>query len=191
MVEPRDTNEQYNIEIVNVVASTGIGQEINLNQATLALEGADYDPKRFPGLVYRTKDPKTAALLFRSGKIVCTGAKSIDDVYRGLEKVFQSLRNIGIDVKGTPEIKVQNIVASADLHSVLNLNAIAIGLGLENIEYEPEQFPGLVYRLSEPKVVVLLFGSGKLVVTGGRVPEDAANAVDRIVKELKSLSLLR
>ncbi|MGZ7171974.1 MAG: TATA-box-binding protein, partial [Halobacteriota archaeon] len=74
--------------------------------------------------------------------------------------------------------------------SVLNLNAIAIGLGLENIEYEPEQFPGLVYRLSEPKVVVLLFGSGKLVVTGGRVPEDAANAVDRIVNELKSLSLM-
>ncbi len=185
MVEPRDT-----VEIVNVVASTGIGQDINLNQATLALEGADYDPKRFPGLVYRTKDPKTAALIFRSGKIVCTGAKSIDDVYRGLENVFQSLRNIGIDVQGTPEIKVQNIVASADLHAVLNLNAIAIGLGLENIEYEPEQFPGLVYRLSEPKVVVLLFGSGKLVVTGGRKPEDAVNAVDRIVEQLKSLSFM-
>src|SRR5450756_1151696 len=191
MVEPQDTNEQYNIEIVNVVASTGIGQEINLKQATLALEGADYNPKRFPGLVYRTKDPKTAALLFRSGKIVCTGAKSIDDVYRGMENVFQSLRNIGIDVKGTPEIKVQNIVASANIHAALNLNTIAIGLGLEHIEYEPEQFPGLVYRLSEPKVVVLIFGSGKLVITGGRVPEDAANAVDRIVKELKSLSLLR
>jgi transcription initiation factor TFIID TATA-box-binding protein len=70
------------------------------------------------------------------------------------------------------------------------LNAIAIGLGLENIEYEPEQFPGLVYRISDPKVVVLLFGSGKLVVTGGRKPEDAANAVDQIVEELKNLSLL-
>ena len=186
MVEPRDT-----VEIVNVVASTGIGQEINLKQATLALDGADYDPKRFPGLVYRTKEPKTAALIFRSGKIVCTGAKSINDVYKGLEKVFQSLRNIGIDVKGTPEIKVQNIVASADLHSVLNLNAIAIGLGLENIEYEPEQFPGLVYRLSDPKVVILLFGSGKLVVTGGKTPEDMVNAVDRIVEELNSLSLIR
>ena len=186
MVEPRDT-----VEIVNVVASTGIGQEINLKQATLALDGADYDPKRFPGLVYRTKEPKTAALIFRSGKIVCTGAKSIDDVYKGLEKVFQSLRNIGIDVQGTPEIKVQNIVASADLHSVLNLNAIATGLGLENIEYEPEQFPGLVYRLSDPKVVILLFGSGKLVVTGGKKPEDMANAVDRIVEGLNSLSLLR
>jgi transcription initiation factor TFIID TATA-box-binding protein len=84
MVEPRDT-----IEIVNVVASTGIGQEINLKQATLALEGADYDPKRFPGVVYRTKDPKTAALLFRSGKIVCTGAKSIDETHKGIENVFQ------------------------------------------------------------------------------------------------------
>jgi len=184
-IEPRDT-----IKIENVVASTGIGREINLKQVTLELEGADYDPEQFPGLVYRTKDPKTAALIFRSGKIVCTGAKSIDDVYRGLENVFQSLRNIGIDVKGTPEIKVQNIVASGDLHSALNLNAIAIGLGLENIEYEPEQFPGLVYRLSDPKVVVLLFGTGKLVVTGGRKPEDAVNAVDRIVEELKSLSLL-
>jgi transcription initiation factor TFIID TATA-box-binding protein len=186
MVESRHT-----IKIENVVASTAIGIEINLKQATLALEGADYDPERFPGLVYHTKDPKTAALIFRTGKIVCTGAKSIDEVHKSLENVFQSLRNIGIDVKGTPEIKVQNIVASADLHSVLNLNAIATGLGLENIEYEPEQFPGLVYRLSDPKVVVLLFGSGKLVITGGRKLEDAANAVDRIVKELKSVSLLR
>ncbi|MGZ4865167.1 MAG: TATA-box-binding protein [Halobacteriota archaeon] len=190
MVEARDTNELYNIEIVNVVASTGIGQEINLKQATLALEGADYDPERFPGLVYRTKNPKTAALVFRSGKIVCTGATSIDDVYRGVENVFKGLRNIGINVEGTPEIKVQNIVASANLHSVLNLNSIALGLGMEKVEYEPEQFPGLVYRLSEPKVVILIFGSGKLVITGGRVPEDAANAVDQIVKQLKSLSLM-
>src|SRR5665648_1259543 len=105
MVEARETNELYNIEIVNVVASTGIGQEINLKQITLALEGADYNPKRFPGVVYRTKDPKTTALIFRSGKIVCTGAKSIDDVYRGLENVFQSLRNMGIDDKVTPERK--------------------------------------------------------------------------------------
>ncbi|MGZ4919175.1 MAG: TATA-box-binding protein [Halobacteriota archaeon] len=185
MTEPRDT-----IEIVNVVASTGIGQEINLKQAALALEGADYDPGRFPGLVYRTKNPKTAALLFRSGKIVCTGAKSIDEAHKGIEIVFQSLRNIGIEVEGAPEIKVQNIVASADLHSALNLNAVAIGLGLENVEYEPEQFPGLVYRMSDPKVVVLLFGSGKLVITGGRKPEDATDAVDQIVKDLKRVSLV-
>ncbi len=178
------------ITIENVVASTAIGQEIDLKSVTLALEGADYDPEQFPGLVYRTKDPKTAALIFRSGKIVCTGAKSIEDVDRGLKKVFKKMDSVGIKVTDNPEITVQNIVASADLGSVLNLNAIAIGLGLENIEYEPEQFPGLVYRPGVPKVVLLLFGSGKLVITGGKKPRDAEIAVDRIVKELESIALL-
>jgi transcription initiation factor TFIID TATA-box-binding protein len=178
------------ITIENVVASTAIGQEINLKSMMLALDGADYDPERFPGLIYRTKDPKTAALIFRSGKIVCTGAKSIDDVRLGLKKVFNKMGEIGIKVTGNPEITVQNIVASADLASVLNLNAIAIGLGLENIEYEPEQFPGLVYRIDTPKVVVLLFGSGKIVVTGGKKPKDAEEAVERIVRELEGLALI-
>lgn len=178
------------IKIENVVASTGIGQEIDLKALTAAVEGADYDPEQFPGLVYRTQNPKTAALVFRSGKIVCTGAKSIDDVYKGLQKVFEKMRTVGIDVKEQPEVTVQNIVASADLKSDLNLNAIAIGVGLENIEYEPEQFPGLVYRLSDPKVVVLLFGSGKLVVTGGKEPKDAEDAVEKIVYELQGLGLL-
>ncbi len=178
------------ITIENVVASTAIGQEIDLKSVTLALDGADYDPEQFPGLVYRTKEPKTAALIFRSGKIVCTGAKSIEDVDRGLKKVFSKMDSVGIKVTGTPDIIVQNIVASADLGSVLNLNAIAIGLGLENIEYEPEQFPGLVYRIDKPKVVVLLFGSGKLVVTGGKRPSDAEEAVERIVRELEGLALI-
>jgi transcription initiation factor TFIID TATA-box-binding protein len=178
------------ITIQNVVASTAIGQEIDLKSVTLALEGADYDPEQFPGLVYRTREPKTAALIFRSGKIVCTGAKSIEDVDRGLKKVFGKMNSVGIKVAGTPDITVQNIVASADLGSVLNLNAIAIGLGLENIEYEPEQFPGLVYRIDKPKVVVLLFGSGKLVVTGGKKPQDAEEAVERIVRELEGLALI-
>ena len=84
----------------------------------------------------------------------------------------------------------QNIVASANLGRVLNLNAIAIGLGLENIEYEPEQFPGLVYRMATPKVVMLLFGSGKIVITGGKKPEDAEVAVEKIVIELDGLGML-
>jgi len=178
------------IKIENVVASTAIGQEIDLKSLTISMEGADYDPEQFPGLVYRTKEPKTAALIFRSGKIVCTGAKSIEDVRLGLKKLFKKMGDVGIKVSGTPEITVQNIVASADLGSVLNLNAIAIGLGLENIEYEPEQFPGLVYRIDKPKVVVLLFGSGKLVVTGGKKPQDAEEAVKRIVSELEGLALI-
>jgi len=178
------------IKIENVVASTGIGTKLDLNEVIRILEGAEYNKERFPRVVYRTTNPKTAALIFGSGKIVCTGAKSIADVSSGLNKVFDKLKAMGIDIPKKPEIVIQNIVASADLHTVLNLNAIAIGLGLENIEYEPEQFPGLVYRLSVPKVVMLLFGSGKLVVTGGKKPEDAEAAVEKIIEELDGLGLL-
>ena len=177
------------IKIENVVASTGIGVKLDLNEVIRILDGADYNKERFPGVVYRTKDPKTAALIFGSGKIVCTGAKSIADVHTGLAKVFGKLREL-VEIDENPEIKIQNIVASADLKTVLNLNAIAIGLGLENIEYEPEQFPGLVYRIAVPKVVMLLFGSGKLVVTGGKKPVDAEAAVEKIVEELGGLGLL-
>jgi len=153
----------------NIVASTAIGHEIDLTRATIDM-GGDYDPERFPGLVYRTKDPKTAALIFRSGRIVCTGSKNIADVGKGLDKVFKKMDGAGIKVMPNPEIIVQNIVASADLGATLNLNAICLAAGLENVEYEPEQFPGLVLRLDRPKVVVLLFGSGKLVITGARRP---------------------
>lgn len=187
---PKIDDPKQTIKIENVVASTAIGTTLDLPKITMQLEGADYNKERFPGVVYRTKEPKTAALIFGSGKIVCTGAKSIADVENGLKMVFKELREMGVEVIDRPEITVQNIVASADLGTVLNLNAIAIGLGLENIEYEPEQFPGLVYRLSEPKVVMLLFGSGKLVVTGGKKPADADAAVDRIVEELDGLGLL-
>ncbi|WP_436348456.1 TATA-box-binding protein [Natronorubrum sp. FCH18a] len=185
MTDPKDS-----INIENVVASTGIGQELDLQSVAMDLEGADYDPEQFPGLVYRTQNPKSAALIFRSGKIVCTGAKSTEAVHESLDIVFDKLRDLQIRVEDDPEVIVQNIVSSADLGRNLNLNAIAIGLGLENIEYEPEQFPGLVYRLDEPEVVALLFGSGKLVVTGGKQVEDASRAVDVIVNRLEELGLL-
>jgi transcription initiation factor TFIID TATA-box-binding protein len=186
----KSEDSKKTIKVENVVASTAIGAELNLNEVLRILEGAEYNKERFPGVVYRMTSPKTAVLIFGSGRMVCTGAKSIEDVISGLTRVFEKLKAMGISIPQKPEIKIQNIVASADLGTVLNLNAIAIGLGLENIEYEPEQFPGLVYRLSNPKVVMLLFGSGKLVVTGGKKPEDAEAAVEKIVEELGGLGLL-
>ena len=178
------------ISIENVVASTAIGQELDLQSVAMDLDGADYDPEQFPGLVYRTQSPKSAALIFRSGKVVCTGANSTDAVHDSLDIVCEKLRALQIPVDDDPEITVQNIVSSADLGVDLNLNAIAIGLGLENIEYEPEQFPGLVYRLDDPEVVALLFGSGKLVITGGTQREDAERAITVIADRLEELGLL-
>ncbi len=178
------------IKINNVVASTSIGHEIDLISLVQVLEGVDYNPKRFPGLVYRSKDPKITVLIFGSGKIVCTGANSIADLESGVRKVFGELASVGVDTQGEPDIMVQNIVASADLKTVLNLSSVAIGLGLENIEYEPEIFPGLVYRIDQPKVVLLIFGSGKIVITGCKKPQDTEAAVEHIVSELKSIAML-
>ncbi|WP_144906689.1 MULTISPECIES: TATA-box-binding protein [Halobacteriales] len=178
------------IQVENVVASSDIGQELDLETLSEDLGATDYDPDNFPGLVYRMHDPKAAALIFRSGKVVCTGAKSVDNVTTALEYVFDELRELGVDVATSPDIEIQNIVSSGDLDHTLNLNAIAIGLGLEHIEYEPEQFPGLVYRLDDPDVVALLFGSGKLVITGGKQLDDAEQALTVIENRLTDLGLL-
>lgn len=167
-----------------------MGCTLDLPTLAISLEGSEYEPEQFPGLIYRIKEPKTATLLFRSGKIVCTGAKSLDQVELAISKVIAQLKIAHVSVNENPEITVQNIVASSDLFQKINLNAIAITLGLEHVEYEPEQFPGLVYRLAQPKVVLLLFGSGKLVCTGARKPEDVEEAVNKITKELRDAGQL-
>ncbi|RLF54286.1 MAG: TATA-box-binding protein, partial [Thermoplasmata archaeon] len=156
------------VEVENIVASTAFADRLDLDYIAQELEGAEYEPEQFPGLVYRLKEPKTATLLFRSGKANCTGAKTIEDVKRTVEIIKNKLKDLGIEVYENPEIVIQNIVAISDLGTELNLNDVAMGLGLENVEYEPEQFPGLVYRLKEPRVAMLLFGSGKIVCTGAR-----------------------
>jgi len=173
------------------VASAALGRELDLTFLVTAMEGAEYDPKVFPGLVFRIKKPKTATLLFRSGKLVCTGAKALDQVKQAVELVVDSIRETGVTVDDYPEITVQNIVASADLGSPINLTSTVISLGLERVEYEPEVFPGLVYRLDQPKVVMLLFGSGKLVCTGAKKPHDVEEAIEHIDAELRSADLLR
>jgi transcription initiation factor TFIID TATA-box-binding protein len=172
------------------VASTSLGTELDLPALAISLEGADYDPEQFPGLIYRMKDPKAATLLFHSGKVVCTGAKSREQVKVAISKVIKQIEKAGIHIKDEPKIEVQNVVATFDLGQQVNLNAVAISLGLEKVEYEPEQFPGLVYRMTVPKVVLLLFGSGKVVCTGARTPQDVEEAVDKITIELRSAGQL-
>ncbi|HDD57204.1 MAG: TATA-box-binding protein [Thermoplasmata archaeon] len=178
------------VEVENIVASTSFADKLDLDVIAQELEDAEYEPEQFPGLVYRLREPKTATLLFRSGKANCTGAKTIEDVRKTVDIIAKKLKDMGIEVYKNPEIVIQNIVAISDLGTELNLNDVAMGLGLENVEYEPEQFPGLVYRLKEPRVAMLLFGSGKIVCTGARKVEDVSRAVDKLAAELSSLGLL-
>jgi transcription initiation factor TFIID TATA-box-binding protein len=179
---------KYKIE--NVVASTSLGTELDLPSIAISLDGSEYNPEQFPGLIYRLKTPKTATLLFRSGKAVCTGAKSLDQAKLAIEMITKQIEKAGIHIKNEPKITVQNIVATSDLGQKINLNAIAISLDPEKVEYEPEQFPGLVYRPDVPKVVLLLFGSGKVVCTGARKPQDVEDAVDKITIELRAAGQL-
>ena len=178
------------VKVENIVASTTFAEKLDLDVIAQSLEEAEYEPEQFPGLVYRLSDPKTATLLFRSGKANCTGAKTVEDVRKTVDIIADKLKKLGIEVYKDLKIIVQNIVATADLGGELNLTETAQGLGLENVEYEPEQFPGLVYHIKEPKVAMLLFSSGKIVCTGARSPEDVSKAVEKLSKELSSLELL-
>jgi len=179
------------INVENVVASTKLAEAFDLSKIEAELVGAEYNKKKFPGLVYRVKAPNAAFLIFTSGKVVCTGSKNVEDVRTVITNLAKMLTSIGIEkINLEPEIHVQNIVASADLKTCLNINAVALGLGLENVEYEPEQFPGLVYRIKQPKVVVLIFSSGKLVITGGKSPEDCEEGVRIVRMQLVDMGLL-
>jgi transcription initiation factor TFIID TATA-box-binding protein len=180
------------VTIENVVASTKLAEDFDLvKMMESGLEGAEYNKHKFPGLVYRIKNPKAAFLIFTSGKVVCTGAKTIDDVYTAITNLTNTLKDISFDkIDLKPDIRIQNIVASADLKTTLNLNSVAIAFGLENVEYEPEVFPGLIYRVEAPKVVVLVFSSGKLVITGGKCPEDCEEGLRTVRTEFDNLGLL-
>ena len=179
--------------VENIVASTSFADKLDLDVIAQSLEEAEYEPEQFPGLVYRLSDPKTATLLFRSGKANCTGAKNVEDVKKTVDIIADKLRKLGVEVYKDKDLKItiQNIVAISDLGTELNLNEVAMGLGLENVEYEPEQFPGLVYRIRDPKVAMLLFGSGKIVCTGARQTEDVSKAVEKLSEELTSLDLIK
>jgi transcription initiation factor TFIID TATA-box-binding protein len=179
----------FNIKIENIVASATFGIRVPLEKMVEHLEGTEYEPEQFPGLVYRVKDPKAAMLIFSSGKIVCTGARNIADVKKAIEKVAKMIKTLDLDVPKTYKIQIENIVASAQIPARLDLDKIAFEL--ENSEYEPNQFPGLVYRMKDPKAALLLFGSGKVICTGIRKIEDVEYAMEFVFKKLKSIDALK
>ena len=176
------------IRIQNVVASVKLNQRFDLNAIIKGNPGVEYNPKRFPGLVFRLKKPKTAILIFSTGKMVCTGAKSAKEAKRAIKKVIRELKKSGIIITGKPEIKIVNMVASANLSGRIELEEAAYSLG--RTMYEPEQFPGLIYRMEEPKVVILLFTSGKLVCTGATKEEDVYTAVENLHQDIKKKDLI-
>jgi len=176
------------INIQNVVATGTMNQKIDLNAVVKGYPSVEYRPEQFPGLVFRLKRPKTATLIFSSGKMVCTGAKSGKESRRAIMKVVKELKKGGVIILSKPDFKVVNIVASASLGGKVDLEKTVVTL--RKTIYEPEQFPGLIYRMDEPKVVILIFASGSLVVTGAKVEQDVYDAVHKLHESLEEQNLI-
>lgn len=172
------------LKVQNIVATTSLGKDISLTTLAKTQLNTEYNPDTFPGLVLRIKKPKSAVLVFSSGNLVCTGTKSIAQVKEVVQQVIKQLRKIKVNVTAKPKINVQNIVASGSIDLDLNLNLLS--LELENTEYEPEQFPGLVYKLEEPTATFLLFSNGKLVCTGTKNKEQLDESMKQLNKNVRA-----
>jgi len=176
------------VSIENVVSSASVDQKMDLNEITRNFPDVEYHPDQFPGLVFRIKTPKTATLIFTSGKMVCTGAKSEKMSKLAVKTVVEQLRKGGIKVKKQAVVVVQNIVASINLGGKIHLEQAA--RTLPRSMYEPEQFPGLIHRMIDPKTVLLLFASGKLVCTGAKKESDVYKSVHNIHALLEEKDLM-
>jgi transcription initiation factor TFIID TATA-box-binding protein len=172
------------LKVQNIVATTSLGKPISLTKLARTQSNTEYNPETFPGLILRVKKPKSAVLVFTSGNLVCTGTKSIQQVRQVIDSVIKQLRKINVKITEKPKIEVQNIVASGSIDMMLNLNVLA--LELENTEYEPEQFPGLVYKLIEPTATFLLFSNGKLVCTGTKNKQQLDESMKQLVANIKA-----
>ncbi len=187
--EKRDGSDlKLDYKIENVVATVvmEITEKIDLTKIARKFEDVEYNPERFPGLVMRITDPKATFLIFSTGKMVITGLRRADEASPGVKKIMKSIKSAGINV-ANPEITIQNIVASGDLHTFIDLNKAAIIM--ENAMYEPEVFPGLIYRMPDPKTVFLIFSTGKVVCTGAKNKESVKEAISKLNREVRELGI--
>ena len=177
---------EFSLKVQNIVAFTALGTPVPLKELE-GVENTEWNPETFPGLIYRMKNPKAAALIFPQGKIVCTGTRSLEDLATAMHKIVDRIREAGIAMPDKFTTRVENIVACTKIDAVLNLEEIAFAL--ENSEFEPESFPGLVYRVTEPRVAFLLFKSGRIVCAGARDVGSIHKALRKFKKHLEGIGI--
>ncbi|KFY26545.1 hypothetical protein V493_04023 [Pseudogymnoascus sp. VKM F-4281 (FW-2241)] len=167
----------------NIVATVNLDCRLDLKTIALHARNAEYNPKRFAAVIMRIREPKTTALIFASGKMVVTGAKSEDDSKLASRKYARIIQKLGFNAKFT-DFKIQNIVGSCDIKFPIRLEGLA-SKHHNFSSYEPELFPGLIYRMIKPKIVLLIFVSGKIVLTGAKVREEIYQAFEMIYPVLQ------
>jgi len=185
-----ESNFKLDYKIENVVATVimEITEKIDLTKISRKCEDVEYNPERFPGLIMRINEPKATFLIFTTGKMVITGLRGADEASPGVKKVVKYIKKAGINVSN-PEITIQNIVASGDLHTYIDLNMAAIVL--ENVMYEPEVFPGVIYRMRDLKIVFLIFSTGKVVCVGAKNKKIVRDAFLKLNHEVRELGVTK
>ncbi len=175
----------YDVKVTNIVFGVDLGGGVPLDRIATNLENAEYEPESFPGLVYRIPTHKATALVFTSGMCILSGINTLEKAISAAEKMIEDFKSIGITFEREVELKIVNLVVSANIHGILDLNKIVYELG--DCEYEPEQFPGLIYRMEETGVVMLLFNSGRVIVTGSKSVSLSVESLRILEKKLKEI----
>lgn len=178
-----DSTLQKNVS--NVMGTVRISDKLDLYKIFLSLENTSYEPEQFSGVIYRNEEPPGTAILFSSGKVICTGAKDEKSVKKIISDLVDKLRFLDVPVYQDFNVQIRNIVFTKALGKPINLSRVALSFGLENVDYEPSNFPGLVYKIEEPKVTFILFESGKIICTGTRSGKDAEIAYKGLERKLK------
>lgn len=177
------TKEVIEPILQNVVSTVNLGTELNLTYINTRTRNSEYNPARFTGLIMRIRSPRATALIFKSGKVVCTGSKCEEDSLLAARKFARIVQKLGFPAKFL-NFKIHNIVATADLKFPIKLDDLN-DMHNQFTSYEPELYPGLIYRLVQPRVVLLIFVNGKIVLTGAKNREDLNDALRIMIPSIK------
>jgi transcription initiation factor TFIID TATA-box-binding protein len=186
-VEMSDLSKE-NIEVSNIVGSVKLDSQLELGKLAAELPNTEYNPETSPNLVYRTVDEDVTILAHSTGRLVSLGSNSTNELISGVKAFIES-----VDLEDETEniewqISIDNVVAKSDFGRELDLAAVAVDLEFENTEYNPEQFPGLIYR-SKVNPTVLIFNSGKYVITGAKTYAQVLDTHREVVHKLTDIGV--
>jgi transcription initiation factor TFIID TATA-box-binding protein len=179
-----------NVNIENIIASAKLAESFNLDDLAISIENSKYNPDEVPAVALHRSDPKTAILIFSSGKATFTGAKTLSELETLVVKIISELEKTGFIINQDPEIEINSIIASSDFNMDLNLVNIVNNPLFEDVEYNPGEFPGVIYRINELSAVFLIFSNGKIVCTGFKKIEDLTRVMSNIEDKLSSIGAL-
>ncbi|XP_048218004.1 TATA box-binding protein-like 2 [Perognathus longimembris pacificus] len=170
-------------QLQNIVSTVNLACKLDLKKIALHAKNAEYNPKRFAAVIMRIREPRTTALVFSSGKMVCTGARSEEQSRLAARKYARVVQKLGFPARFL-DFKIQNMVGSCDVRFPIRLEGLVL-THRQFSSYEPELFPGLIYRMVKPRIVLLIFVSGKVVLTGAKERSEIYEAFENIYPILK------